>query len=430
MRLAILAASSRIAIIMDQAIPLDIIRRRTRLRLASTLLVAGSLCAAAWGLNRALRPGVSAADVVIAEIRRGNVDNTVGAAGVVIPVHEEVVASPGASRVAKVRAKPGQQVTAGDLLLELDDRDIRLALEALKEQLAQQDNRVATLKQELEQKRTQIASAIELLEIDLQAARATLERNEKLRSSGLVSGENLLTAQLNVKRTEIQLRQQRALLEATHRTTASNIAAADLQKAILQKQIAQQEQLLDRTRVRAPFGGMLTWLLEEEGASVAAGQLVARVSELNNYRVEATLSDFHARQLAPGQAVRVEQNGEVTAGAVHTILPEIQNGTIKLLVDLAQPRNPHLRNKMRVDVNVVTERRSNVLVVDSGPAFNGRGPQPVFVVRDGMARKTTLDLGAGDGKVVEVRAGAGAGERVIVSDPADFKNRDSIRITN
>jgi HlyD family secretion protein len=420
----------RTADIMDQAIPLDIIRRRTRQRIASALLVLGGLCAAAWGLNRALRPGVSAADVVIAEVRRGNVDNTVGAAGVVIPVHEEVVASPGASRVAKVRAKPGQRVAAGDLLLELDDREIRLALEALKEQLAQQDNRVTTLKQELEQKRTQIVSSLELLEIDLQAARATLERSQKLRTSGLVSGENLLTAELNVKRTEIQLRQQRALLEATHRTTASNIAAADLQKAILQKQIAQQEQLLDRTRVRAPFGGMLTWLLEEEGASVAAGQLVARVSESNNYRVEATLSDFHARQLTAGQAVRVEQNGEVMAGTVHTILPEIQNGTIKLLVDLAEPRNGSLRNKMRVDVNVVTERRANVLVVDSGPAFNGRGPQPAFVVDGGVARKRTVTLGASDGKVVEIVAGARAGERVLVSDTAAFKDRDSIRITN
>lgn len=418
------------ALIMDHAIPLDILRRRTRLRLASTVLVLGALCAAAWGLNRALRPSVSAADVVIADVRRGNVDNTINAAGVVIPVHEEVVASPGASRVAKVRAKPGQQVQAGDLLLELDDRDIRLALEALKEQLAQQDNRISTLKQELEQKRTQIVSSLELLEIDLQAARATLERNEKLRSSGLVSGENLLTAQLNVKRTEIQLRQQRALLDATHRTTATNIAAADLQKAILQKQIAQQEQLLDRTRVRAPFGGMLTWLLEEEGASVAAGQLVARVSELNNYRVEATLSDFHARQLAPGQAVRVEQNGEVMAGTVHTILPEIQNGTIKLLVDLAQPRNGSLRNKMRVDVNVVTERRANVLVVDSGAAFNGRGPQAAFVVDGGVARKRMLTLGASDGKVVEVVAGARAGERVLVTDTRAFKDLDTIRISN
>lgn len=417
---------------MDQAIPIDTLRRSRRLRIATGALLFAALCAGAWGLNRVLRPSVDASAVVVAEVRRGNVDNTINAAGVVIPVHEEVVSSPGASRVAHVHAKPGQQVRQGDLLLELDDREIRLALEALKEQLAQQDNRVATLGLEMDQKLKQIRSSIELLEIDLQAARVRHERNQKLRSSGIVSGEDLLTAELNVKRTGIQLRQQRELVEDTRRSTASGIAAAKLQQAILQKQIARQEQLLAQTRVCAPFSGMLTWVVEEEGASVAAGQLVARVSELNNYRVEASLSDFHARLLAAGQAVRVEQNGTVLAGTVHTILPEIQNGTIKLLVDLAEPRNPQLRNKMRVDVNVVTERKAGVLVVDGGAAFNGRGRQPAFAVQDGgaVARKTVLELGASDGKVIEVVAGARAGERFIVSDTSAFKDLDSIRIAH
>src|SRR5690606_33656066 len=134
--------------------------------------------------------GVAAADIVVAEVRRGTVDNTISAAGVVIPVREEVVSSPGASRVARVLAKPGQQVKQGELLLELDDREIRLALESLKEQLAQQENRVATLRIEMEQKLTQTASAIDLLEIDLQASRALRERNRKLRESGLVSGQD------------------------------------------------------------------------------------------------------------------------------------------------------------------------------------------------------------------------------------------------
>ena len=415
---------------MDQAIPIDILRRRSRQRLATGLLVFAGLCAAAWGLNRVLRPSIDAGAVVVAEVRRGDVDNTINAAGVVIPVREEVVASPGASRVAHVHAKPGQQVKQGELLLELDDREIRLALEALKEQLAQQDNRVGILGLEMDQKLKQTRSSIELLEIDLQAARVRHERNQKLRSSGIVSGEDLLTAELNVKRAEISLRQQRELVEDTRRATASAIAAAKLQQAILHKQIARQEQLLAQTRVCAPFSGMLTWLLEEEGASVGAGQLVARVSELNNYRVEASLSDFHARLLAAGQAVRVEQNGEQLAGTVHTILPEIQNGSIKLLVDLAQPRNPQLRNKMRVDVNVITERRGGVLVVDNGAAFNGRGRQPAFAVSDGLARKTTLELGASDGKVVEVVAGARAGQRFIVSDTSAFKDLDNIRIAN
>jgi HlyD family secretion protein len=417
------------SILMDQAIGIEVLRRRQHLRLAvGTLLFAGIL-AAAWGINRVVRPSVSAADIVVAEVRRGNVDNTINAAGVVIPVHEEVVSSPGASRIAKVHAKPGQQVKQGELLLELDDRAIRLALEALKEQLAQQENRVVVLRLEMEQKLKQTASAIELLEIDLQATRARRERNQKLRSSGLVSGEDLLSSELNVQRNEIQLRQQRELIEDTRRATASAVAAARLQKDILQKQIAQQESLLLQTRVTAPFPGMLTSLVEEEGASVAAGQLVARISEMNNYRVEATVSDFHARMLAAGQAVRVEQNGELLAGRVHTILPEIQNGTIKLLVDLEQPHDAHLRNKMRVDVNIVTDRKAGVLVIDNGAAFNGKGRQPAFAVEGGAARKTLLTLGASDGKVVEVVAGAHAGERFIVSDTSAFKDLDNIRIS-
>lgn len=415
---------------MDQAIGIDLLRRRRHFRLATGLLLCAGFLAAAWGINRAVRPGVSAADIVVAEVRRGSVDNTISAAGVVIPVHEEVVSSPGASRIARVHAKPGQQVRQGELLLELDDREIRLALEALKEQLAQQENRIVVLKLEMDQKLKQTRSAIELLEIDLQSSRALRERNRKLRESGLVSGQDLLTSELNVQRNEVQLRQQHELIEDTRRATASAIAAANLQKEILQKQIARQDGLLQQTRVSAPFSGMLTSLVEEEGASVAAGQLVARVSELNNYRVEATLSDFHARQLAAGQLVRVEQNGEILAGRVHTILPEIQNGTIKLLVDLEQPHNPHLRNKMRVDVNVVTASRAHVLVIDNGAAFNGKGRQPAFAVHEGAANKTWIELGSSDGKLVEVVNGARPGDRFIVSDTSAFKDLDSIRISN
>jgi HlyD family secretion protein len=414
---------------MDQALDPRLLRRRVRLRLFAGLALLAGLSAAAWGINRAVRPSVAAADIVVAEVRRGAVANTIEAAGVVIPVHEEVVSSPVTSRVAKVHAKPGQQVRAGELLLELDDREIRLALDALKEQLAQQENKIVALTLEMEQKRKQLVSAIELLEIDLESARVKHERYERYRDSGAVSRDDLMAAELNVKRNEIQLRQQRELIEDNRRATRSGIDAANLEKAILQKQIAQQEHLLAQARVTAPFAGMLTTLVEDEGASVAAGQLVARVSELNNYRVEATLSDFHARLLAPGQAVRVEQNGVVLAGRVHTILPEIENGSIKLLVDLEQPHNPQLRNKMRVDVHIVTEASAGALVIDNGPAFNGKGRQAAFTVEGGLARKTMLELGRSDGRLVEVVAGARAGDHFIVSDTTAFKDLDSIRIS-
>jgi HlyD family secretion protein len=415
---------------MDQAVSQLAIKRRRRLKLAVGLASLATLCATAWGINRAVRPAVAASDIRISEIRRGAIANTINASGVVVPVHEELVSSPFQTHVARVVAKVGQQVKAGELLVLLDDTAPRLALDSVKEQLAQQGNRILGLTLEMEQKRKQVQSSIELLELDLQATQVKWQRFETLRKSGAVSGEDLLTAELNVKRTQIQLRQQRELIEDGRRATGSSIDGARLQQAILRRQLEQQQQLLAQASVRAPFAGMLTALASEEGASIATGQLVAKVSQLDNYRVEASLSDFHARSIELGQAVRIEQNGKLLAGTVENILPEIQNGVIKLLVALAQPNDPLLRNKMRVDVNIVTEQKTGALVADSGAAFNGRGRQQAFVVRGGVARKTQVEIGASDGQSVEIVAGAGLGERIIVSDTSRFKDADSVRVSN
>jgi HlyD family secretion protein len=413
---------------MDQALnPVIIARRKRNTALAVAALLA-TLCVAAWGINRAVTPSIDAATVSVAEVRVGNIANTINASGIVIPVHEELVSSPIQTRVAKVHAKLGQQVPAGQLLLELDNRTILLAIDAIKEQLAQQENRILALTLEMDQKRKQLVSAIELLELDLQATRVKLGRYQTLRKAGGVSAEDLLTAELNVKRAEIQLRQQHEQIDDGKRVTSSNIEGARLQKNILQKQLQQQQELLAQTQVRAPFAGMLTWLLADEGASVATGQLVAKVSELNNYKVEASLSDFHARALSAGQKVLVEQGNVKLDGEVQTVLPEIQNGTVKLLVTLAQPSHAMLRNKLRVEVNILTEQKKNALLADYGPAFNGRGPQDIFVVRGGVARKTTLEIGASDGKSVEILSGARAGDRLIISNTSNFKERDSIRV--
>jgi len=415
---------------MDQAINPRTLQRRKRLTYLTVGAILVAVCASAWALNRALRPSLKLSEIRVAEVRRGDIANSINASGLVIPVHEELVSSPIQSRVSKVHAKPGQKVAAGELLLELDDHTIRLALDSLKEQLAQQENRIGGLALELEQKRKEIVSKIELLELDLKSARVKKERYTTLRKAGGVSGEDMLAAELNVTRFEIQLRQQRELIEDTRRSTRSSIEGARLQKSILQKQLEQQQTLLQRTRVSAPFAGILTMLLEEEGASVAMGQQMARVSEPNNYRVEATLSDFHARALTPGQAVRVEQDKEILQGRVQTILPEIQNGTIRLLVALDKPNHPLLRNKMRVDVNIITDQKQGALIVDTGPAFNGKGRQPAFVIRDGVARKSELNIGGGDGKAVEILAGARLNDKLIVSDTSTFKQHDTIRIND
>lgn len=415
---------------MDQPINTHVLVQRRRLRL---LGIAGALAAlglAGWGVNRLVSPSLAMDDIRVSEVRRGSIANTINAAGVVIPISETQVSSPIQSRVARVLARPGQDVKAGELLLELDDTSLRVAVDNLREQVAQQENRVESLQLAMNQKLKQVASDIELMGLDLESAKVKLGRYERLGKTGAFSASDLDAARLAVKRSEIELRQKRESVADTRRATATDVEGARLQKSIYEKQLAQQQQLLDQTHVRAPFDGILSWVLADEGASVAAGQLVAKVSKLHSYRVEATVSDFYARYLSPGQRVRVGYSGQVLDGRVQTVLPEIVDGTVKLRVDLDQPGHPILRNKLRVDVNIVTDSKADALVVDSGPAFNGRGPQDAYLVQGDEARKTPVTIGLGDGRTVEVLSGAKAGDHLIVSDTSTFKHLDQIRITH
>ncbi|OGT59661.1 MAG: ABC transporter permease [Gammaproteobacteria bacterium RIFCSPHIGHO2_12_FULL_63_22] len=415
---------------MDQPISVRTITRRQRLRIALVVGAIVVLATSAWAVNRIVSPSVARDDIRIAEVHRGTIANTINASGVVVPVHEEQVPSPIQTRLARVHVKAGQEVAAGALLLELDDRTIRLAIDNLDEQVAQQEIRVQSLTLEMRQKQKQLASQIELLRLDLASAEVRLGRFQRLEKIGASSASDLNAAELVVERTKIELRQHRESVADTRLATETSIRGAQLQKAILQKELEQQKILLAQTQVRAPFAGMLSWVLTDTGASVQAGQMVAKVSELHNYRVEATASDFYARYLEPGQRVRIGYSGQVLPGRVQTVLPEIKDGTVTLLVVLDQPNHPLLRNRLRVDANIITDQKADALIADSGPAFNGRGRQDVYVLDGNVARKRQLDVGLGDGNAVEIISGAKAGERLIVSDTSRFKHLDSIRISN
>ncbi|MBI3727203.1 MAG: HlyD family efflux transporter periplasmic adaptor subunit [Burkholderiales bacterium] len=414
---------------MDQAISQDTLKKRRLKTILLLAVITVSVTGVAWAVNRIISPGVSMGEIRVGQVRVGAIDNTINAAGVVIPVHEEQLSSPNQSRISKVIAKAGQSVHAGELLMVLDDHTIRLAIDNLREQISQQDVKGQLLAMEMESNLKKIASEIELLELDLQSNKVKLARYQKLGPIGITSAVDLQAAELAVKRNEVQLRQHKETLTDTRRTTQSNIEAARLQKSIFQKQMELQQRLLEQTQVKAPFDGLLTWMLADEGASLNTGQLIAKVSELNNFKVEATVSDFYARYLSPGQKVRVEYSGQIMPGEVQTILPEIQNGTVKLIVVLDKANHPSLRHKLRVEVNIITEQKARSLIVENGPAISGKGRQDVYMLEDGRAVKRSVEIGLGDSKMVEVLQGAKEGDRLVISDISSLKHLSSFRVS-
>ena len=121
---------------MDQPLSRSVTDSKRRKMLLVFTVTVSALAVSAWAINRAVRPSVKLADIRVSVVTHGGIANTINASGVVIPVHEEQVISPIQTRVAKVHVKPGQAVASGELLLELDDHTIVLAMDNLKEQIA------------------------------------------------------------------------------------------------------------------------------------------------------------------------------------------------------------------------------------------------------------------------------------------------------
>jgi HlyD family secretion protein len=265
--------------------------------------------------------------------------------------------------------------------------------------------------------------------IDVKSSRIKLEQVTRLRESGLVSDDQVREAQVALEKAEVDLAEVRESIANAEGAHAAELEGLGLETAMLVKERDQAARQLDLATARADRGGVLTWVVAEEGAAVRRGDVLARIADLSTFRVSATLSDVHAQRVTVGMPARIRVNEEATVdGSVSSILPTIKDGVMTLVVALDEKSSPLLRANLRVDVFIVTDRRASALRVKRGPFATAEGEQDVFVVRADRALRRRARLGLMSFEHVEVQQGLFAGDEVIVSDMRDYAHLSEVRL--
>lgn len=413
---------------MDRQINHDALRRQRRITLAKAALVVGALALGIVGLRAAIAPSVDADALRLGTVARGPMAAAIDVSGVIVPRHETVVSSPFASEVRKIIASPGRPVAAGDPIVRIEHRPLDVEIGQLREQLALKENERKTRRLELDQVLSEAEGQRELLEIDLEARRARHERLARLAGIGAISTGELEEAGLDVRRSEVELEQLKRKIRNQRLTHAAELEKIDLEASILRQQLDEKIRLRELATIRAPHDGVVTWVLEEPGAGFALGAPLARVADLSSYRAEATVSDFYAPELAEGQQATVQAAGQTLAARVASVRPAVEQGSIKVLLDLESADAEGLRPQLRADVQLVTDHASDTLYVRRGPGLQGRGPAEVFRIVNTQAVRTPVVLGFSNRTAVQVVDGLAAGDRVIVSSTNDFDHLDAITI--
>lgn len=375
-----------------------------------------------------LSPSVRRDDLRTAIVERGAVDAAISATGQVVAEIEQVVTSPVEARVLRVLARPGAKLAAGQAILQLDVSQAQLAVDKLSQDLAIKANSQAQSRLMLRKNLIDIEGRTEVKALQLASLEAQLQRDRQLASEGLLSQELLRKSELAAAQAGIELKQLRAERDNAQESTRAQLDGLDLEIGKLRKDEREAARQLDLASPRADRPGVLTWVITEEGVSVTKGQMLARVADFSSFRVDASVSDVHAKRLAIGQPALVRIGDERLEGTVAAINPTVSNGVITVAIALAERSSPLLRSNLRVDVEIVTARRAQTLRVRRGPFATGEGVQPVFVVHGRQLDRQMVTFGISSVDYFEVTAGLMPGDTVVISDMREYARLERIRL--
>jgi len=402
--------------------PLDdreIRTRRTR-RAAAAIGAAVALGGAWVGLGALLRPAISLARVRTGRVDVGPMTATLSATGTVVPGSERVLASPIDTRLLRVLVRPGAPVKAGERLLELDTTQPALALERLRSDLRLKEARAARAALALEGTLSSLESRVKVAELTLSTYGASLARNRKLFAEGLVSEEQLRQSELDEARTRVELAHLGDETRLARRSADVERGSLEAELGTARQEAAQAARELELAAARSEGDGVVTFVLAEEGAAVRKGDVLARVSDLTSFRVDALVPDLHAARVAAGQEAIVRVDSERLAGTVLRVQPEVRDGRVTVSVGLAEKAHPLLRPSLRVDVEIVTGKRERAVRLPRGSFAADEAGVAVWVLRSDSAVRTPVRLGVSNADRYEVLSGLAEGDEVVLSEMTDY----------
>ena len=406
--------------------------RRRRLILAGAgvlVLVLLAWFAPSIGRLFSASASVSGSRLSFATVERGPFVRDIAAEGkVVAAVSPTLYAASGGAVTLLVHA--GDTVKKDQSLATIISPELtnKLAQEQSKADAMQVDYLQAQV--DARTKRSDLQKAYDNAHIDQKSAETNLGREQKAFTAGAATG-------VAVDQSRDAL--EKARIAFTHAKSDLNLSNDSLSFNIKSKKLAHENQLLvvqdmqrqvDDLNVKSPVDGQVGQLFIAERATVAKDAQLLSVIDLSALQVEMQVPESFARDLGIGMAGEISGNGHVWKGVVSAISPEVVNGQVaaRLRFDGATPKQ--LRQNQRLSVRVLLDHRDNVLTVQRGSFVDESGGSYAYLVRDGIATKTPIRVGASSIDKVEILEGLKQGDKIVISGTDNFKGAAKVAISH
>jgi HlyD family secretion protein len=353
-------------------------------------------------------------------VQRGPIRSLISTNGKVEPVQNFEAHAPIATTVKRLLVKEGDHVRKGQLLLQLDDNDIRTQAARAQAQVkaAQADQsslKTGGTQEEVLTLNSQLAKDRSARNI----AQHNLESMQRLQQEGAASAGEVRQAQDTLQHAQADV----SLLEQKQKDRYSQPEVAKVQAQGEEAQAAYDaaEDALSKSSVRAAFDGVVYSLPVKAGAFVQAGDLLLQEADLSKVLVRAFVDEPDVGRLQVGQKVEVTWDaipGRLWNGTVNAV-----PATVKLRVSrnvgettcLIDNQDLRLLPNINVGVTIVVAEHQNVLTLQRDALHIDDSKPYVFRIVGDRVKRQDIQFSLQNLTRVEITSGLTEGEAVALS---------------
>lgn len=345
-----------------------------------------------------------------AQVERGSIRSLISTNGKIEPIQNFEAHSPIATTVKHLLVKEGDHVHQGQLLVQLDARD-------LVSQAARAQAQMKTAQADQADLSTG-GTREEVLTLDAQLIKARAARNDaqrnleafrRLQEQGAASPGEVQQAEEALQRAQADT----TLLEQKQKERYSKpeVARVQAQGAEAQAAYDAAEEALAKSSVRAPFDGVVYALPVKQGSYVQTGDLLLQVGDLSKMLVRSFVDEPEIGRLSAGQKIEVTWDavpGRVWNGTVSTIPSTVKLhgsrnvGEVTCTVDNHDLR---LLPNVNVGVTVISAEHSDVLTLPREAVRMDDTKPYVYQVVNGELKRRDVEVSLQNLTEVEITAG-------------------------
>lgn len=362
-----------------------------------------------------------------ATVERSSIRTAISTNGKIEPFQNFEAHAPVSTTIRRVFVREGDHVKKGQLLLQLDDSEVRSQAARAQASVKGAQSDVDAIEkggsqEELLTLQTQLVKA----KTDRDAAQRSLDALRRLQQKGAASIGEVKEAENNVQRAQadLDLLQQKQ----KDRYSKPEVAKVEAQKSQAQAAYDAAEDILHRSNVVAPFDGVVYLLPVKQGSFVQAGDLLLQEADLSHLIVRAYVDEPDIGRLVKGQKTEVTWDavpGRVWTGTVATLPATVKlRGTRNVgEATIALDNEDYkLLPNVNVSVSIIIAQHDSVLTIPREALRQDDSTPYVYQIIEDKLRRHEVTVGASNLVKVEVTKGLNDKDVVALNSTSTMKS--------